>query len=311
LVVALFPVLVGFVIFGSNITLRMIHVHTLADLLGLLQLEPLEENIFRGQSQFTPWRRVYGGQVLAQALVAAQETLPEGRTLHSMHAYFILPGEVHLPIVYQVERIRDGGSFTTRRVKAIQKGKDIFILSASFQREESGFEHQLPMPNVPSPENLRTDSELAEVFKDTLPNLYQQYQTERPIEFRPVERFDQLYRGHLPPIRHVWMKARGEVPEQAGLHSCLLAYASDYNLLTTALNPHWEEALRGKLMLASLDHGMWFHRGFRLDGWLLYALDSPSASNARGFTRGNIFDQAGRLVASVVQEGLVRYHSRG
>jgi len=284
----------------------MKHITTAPELIDLLKLERIEENIFRGESHYTPWKRVFGGQVLAQSLTAALETVTETRYIHSMHAYFILPGDINLPIVYQVEVIRDGGSFTTRRVKAIQKGQDIFIMSASFQREESGLEHQVNMPNVPPPDNLMSDEELGKSLEGKLPRVAKQLQIPRPIEFRPVERFDQLFGGKVGPFRHVWMRAKGEVKVDKAMHPCLLAYASDYNLLTTALNPHWQDLSFAELQLASLDHGMWFHRDFRMDEWLLYALDSPSASNARGFTRGNIFNREGKLVASVVQEGLIR-----
>lgn len=275
------------------------------DLLQILHLERIEENLFRGHSHPLVGKRVFGGQVLAQALNAAQQTVGEERDVHSMHGYFILPGDIDLPIVYQVERLRDGRSFTTRRVTAIQNGRAIFNMAASFQVAEEGLTHQTPMPNVPDPEHLATDRELLDEFSDRVPPLTRAYLSlPRPIEFRPVERHHVLYEGGQKPQRHVWMRAKGALPDAAALHQMVLAYASDYNLLTTAMNPH--RIAVEQVMLASLDHAMWFHRPFRADEWLLYALDSPSASGGRGFTRGSVFDRAGKLVASVVQEGLVR-----
>jgi len=277
-----------------------------AELLELLDLEPIEENIFRGNNYQAPWKRVFGGQVLAQALHAAYQTVPEDRNLHSMHAYFILTGDISRPIIYDVDLVRDGGSFTTRRVVAIQKGKPIFIFAASFQREQPGLEHQISMPDVPHPENLKTDHEIAELYRDKFPEMFQRYKLERPVEFRPVEQFNYLAPTPQPPFQHVWMKAKGKLSDNHREHQEILAYASDYNLLATAILPHYHEVKFNELYLASLDHAMWFHRDFRMDEWLLYALDSPSASNERGFTRGNIFNLEGKLVASVVQEGLIR-----
>lgn len=277
------------------------------ELLSLLELEQIEEHLFRGRSHSIGSKRVFGGQVLAQALNAAIRTVPEDRFVHSLHAYFILPGDIEMPIIFEVDRIRDGGSFTTRRVKAIQKGQAIFLMSASFQLEQSGFDHHINMPNVSPPEVLVSWEDLREKYGDMLPeNLKKFLNIERPIEFRPVEMINPALPGKSRPYRHVWMKARGEMPDSRIDHQCVLAYTSDYNLLTTALLPHGNEAAFGNVQLASLDHAMWFHRDFRMDDWLLYAIDSPSASNARGFTRGNIFDRDGRLIASVVQEGLMR-----
>jgi acyl-CoA thioesterase-2 len=274
-------------------------------LLEAINLEQIEENIFRGISQKLVGKRVFGGQVLAQSLQAAQLTVTKDRVVHSMHGYFILPGDVNQPIIYMVERLRDGGSFTTRRITAIQNGKAIFNMAASFQKEEKGIDHQIDMPKVPMPDDLITDYELLELYKDQVPPITKAYLSlPRPIEFRPVEKNYILYDGNHEPLRHVWMKAKGVLPDSANIHRAALAYASDYNLLTTAMKPH--PIAVDKVMLASLDHAMWFHRDFRMDEWLLYALDSPSASNARGFTRGSVFDQSGRLVASVVQEGLIR-----
>ena len=272
----------------------------------LLNLEQIEVNIFRGQNFMSPWKRVFGGQVLAQSINAAYRTVPEDRFLHSMHAYFILAGDINLPIVYEVDVVRDGGSFTTRRVQAIQKGRPIFIMAASFQLEQEGIEHQIDMPDIPGPENLASDSEIMESIKDKFPKAYEAFNYERPIEFRPVEDYGPLLLEDSLPFQHIWFRAKGELTDNLRTHHEVLAYASDYNLLTTATLPHRAELNMQKTFLASLDHAMWIHREFDLSEWHLYALDSPSASNSRGFTRGNIFNQNGKMVASVVQEGLVR-----
>ncbi len=281
-------------------------MQTLTELVELLTLERIEENIFRGQSYRTPWRRVFGGQVLGQALHAAYRTVPGDRFVHSMHGYFILAGDIEKPIVYDVDQIRDGGSFTTRRVVAIQNGRAIFNSAASFQLEQEGLDHQIKMPEVPAPEGLLSDIELLEPLKTAAPEMYKRYHHPRPIEFRPVEKFNILKPEKREPFRHVWFKTKGPLPDNKRLHQEVLAYASDYNLLGTASFPHMDKVDRGELMFASLDHAMWFHRDFRADEWLLYAIDSPSASGARGFTRGNIFNRDGILVASMVQEGLMR-----
>jgi len=274
-------------------------------LLEQVSLEKIEENIYRGESHSIGGRRVFGGQVLAQGLQAATLTVPEDRLAHSMHGYFILPGDVTKPIVYEVDRIRDGGSFTTRRVVAIQNGKAIFNMAASFQISEKGFDHQIDMPNVPPPETLMNAVELMKANREKLPEYLQRsLELPRPIEFRPVEMPHFIHPSKGRPFRNIWIKAKGNMKDHPAIHRVMLAYASDYNLLETALRPHgrsWTD-----LIAASIDHAMWFHRDFRMDDWLLYALDSPSASNARGFTRGNIFDRNGTLVASVVQEGLIR-----
>lgn len=273
----------------------------------MLQLEQIEVNLFRGESKSLGSQRVFGGQVLAQALSAAVQTVPEDRYVHSFHAYFVLPGDVTIPIIFEVDRIRDGGSFTTRSVKAIQRGKAIFNMSASFQLEQQGFDHQIDMPQVPPPEELANWEGLAREYGDDLPsNLRRFLELDRPLEFKPVERHNPIQPEAHPPFKHVWMRSRGTIPDEKKWHQVVLAYASDYNLLTTALLPHGHQYDMRNVQLASLDHGMWFHRDFRMDDWLLYVIDSPSASNARGFTRGNIFTREGKLVASVVQEGLVR-----
>jgi len=287
------------------------YMKEVSELLHLLELEKIEENLFRGESTNVGSSRVFGGQVLAQSLYAAMRTTPEDRYVHSLHAYFILPGDIHQPIIFQVDRIRDGGSFTTRRVQAIQKGQTIFLMSASFQLQQEGFDHQINMPNVSPPENLVSWEDLVQQYGEMLPeNIKNFLNLDRPIEFRPVEMINPAIPAKSQPFRHVWMKAKGEMLDSHRAHSCVLAYTSDYNLLTTALLPHGKETSFGNIQLASLDHAMWFHRDFKVDDWLLYAIDSPSSSNARGFTRGNIFTREGRLVASVVQEGLIRPKKR-
>ena len=273
-------------------------------LLEAIELEQIEENIFRGESHSIGSKRVFGGQVLSQALDAAIRTVPEERLAHSMHGYFILPGDVTKPIVFNVDRIRDGGSFTTRRVVAIQNGRAIFNMSASFQLVQPGLDHQIQIPDVTPPEELSNDQEILEACIDELPEIYQRILGQRPIEFRPVDPMGFLKPSEGEPFRHVWLKAKGRLPDSGSIHRRILAYASDYNLLTTALGPH--PVSMDQMQMASLDHAMWFHRNFRVDEWLLYSLDSPSASNSRGFTRGNLFNRQGVLVASVVQEGLIR-----
>ncbi|GJM34691.1 MAG: acyl-CoA thioesterase II [Saprospiraceae bacterium] len=280
---------------------------TVDELLTLLQLEQIEENIFRGISSSIGSPRVFGGQVLAQSLSAAIQTVPVDRFVHSLQAYFLLPGDISIPIIFTVDCIRDGGSFTTRSVKAIQRGKAIFHLSASFQLEQEGFDHQVEMPKVQPPEELPNWEGLAKEYNDQIPDNFRRFlELDRPLEFKLVERYNFFSQERRPPYRSVWMRARGPMPDDKKAHQLVLAYASDYNLLTTALLPHGQYANFGKLQLASLDHAMWFHRDFRFDEWLLYVLESPSASNARGFTRGNVFSRDGKLVASVAQEGLIR-----
>lgn len=267
----------------------------ISELIDLLNLEQIEENLFRGYSKTVGSSNVFGGQVLAQALSAAINTVPNDRHVHSLHSYFILPGNLNLPIIFQVDRIRDGGSFTTRRVKAIQQGREIFLMSASFQSDENGFDHQIAMPKVQEPEQLVSWKDLAKHFGEFLPqNMYDFLNLDRPIEFRPVELYNPAVPEKREPFRHIWMKSIGEMPGNSKFHPLVLAYASDYNLLTSALLPHGKEGSIPKLQLASLDHAMWFHRPFRMDDWLLYAIDSPSASNSRGFTRGNIFTRDGK-----------------
>lgn len=276
------------------------------ELLELLDLEKLEENLFRGQNYVAPWGRIFGGQVLAQSLHAASQTVPEERCAHSMHGYFILAGDPSVPVVYQVDRLRDGGSFATRRVTAIQKGRPIFNMAASFQLDQPGVDHQIDMPDVPQPEEVQSDLEYAKELKESNPDWYRRLSLPKPIEFRTVEKIDYTNPTGHEPYRHVWMKAIGDLPEDKRAHQEVLAYGSDYGLLTTAFLPHFQDVDIRKVFFASLDHAMWFHKDFRIDDWLLYALDSPSASNSRGFSRGNIFNREGKLVASVTQEGLMR-----
>ncbi|HKZ74327.1 MAG TPA: acyl-CoA thioesterase II [Steroidobacteraceae bacterium] len=278
----------------------------IADLLALLDLEPLEVNLFRGASRDIGAPQVFGGQVLGQALVAASRTV-EGRIVHSMHAYFLRRGDCTSPIVYTVDRSRDGRSFSSRRVVAIQHGEQIFTMAASFQKPEAGFDHQIPMPSVPPPEALPDSSRPPPELLAHLPERRRKLlEAPRPFEFRMVEPFDYLEPRKSAPERHVWFRAKNRLPDDEVLHRCLLAYVSDYNLLDTATLPHGTTYLTGQVVLASIDHAMWFHRPLRVDDWLLYAVDSPSASGARGFARASVFARDGRLVASTAQEGLVR-----
>lgn len=256
----------------------------LDQLCALLAPERLENHLFRGQSQDLGWGTVYGGQVMGQSLAAAARTVPEGRFVHSMHAYFLRPGGVKQPIVYDVDRIRDGGSFTTRRVVAIQNGEAIFNMACSFQVQEDGFDHHDVMPDAPAPESLAR-------IEDRI---------ERPFDVRRVDAEDKK------PSRLVWLRAKGTLPDDRALHACLLAYVSDYSFVTTALLPHGVTWQTPGMHVASLDHVMWFHRPCRVDEWLLHVVDSPSASGARGLVRGRVFTRDGKLVASTAQEGLIR-----
>lgn len=279
-----------------------------ADLLNLLDLEPIEFNIYRGQHRDIGSGRVFGGQVLAQALVAAQRTVEEERIAHSLHGYFILPGDLSVPIVYFVDRLRDGKSFTTRQVTAIQHGLAIFNMSVSFHKQEAGLEHQLPMPDVPPPEDLRSELDIIrEGAPADLPDDVRALITQdRPIDFRIVEDIDPFNPERQPPVRHMWVKAIGHMPDEGLAHQAVLAYASDYGLLGTALQPHGRSYRRRDIQVASLDHSLWMHRPCRLDEWLLFSIDSPASGDARGFARASIFTSTGKLVASVAQEGLMR-----
>ena len=278
-------------------------------LLSILDLEKLEENLFRGLSPQVGWQRVFGGQVIGQALVAAARTV-EGRGAHSLHAYFMREGDPAVPIIYQVDRIRDGKSFATRRVVAIQHGAAIFSMSVSFQVDEKGLDHQIKMPDVPPPEDLPSEEELKAAYLHNAPEGVRRYwERPRPIELRPVDLRHFFSREKLEPLQYVWVRATGTLPVDPDIHRCVLAYASDMTLLDTALFAHGRMIFDPNLQAASLDHALWFHRPFRADEWLLYAEDSPSASGARGFTRGSLFSRDGRLVASVAQEGLIRVRS--
>ena len=278
----------------------------LDELLSILDIERLEVNLYRGLSPQVGWQRVFGGQVIGQALVAANRTVT-GRNTHSLHAYFLRAGDPSVPIIYEVDRIRDGGSFSTRRVVAIQHGQAIFSMAASFHKEEPGLHHQIKMPEVPAPESLPSEAELKARFMERMPPQVRAYwERERPIEIRPVDLSRYLEPGNHAPTQQVWIRATGRLGDDLALHQCVLAYASDFTLLDTALIAHGRFVFDPSLMLASLDHAIWFHREFRADEWLLYAQDSPSSGAGRAFCRGTLFTRSGELVASTAQEGLVR-----
>ena len=281
----------------------------LDDLLRLLDLEPLEVNLFRGQSRDLGGKAVFGGQVIGQALVAASRTV-EGRLPHSLHAYFLRPGDMARPIVYEVDRVRDGKSFTARRVQAIQGGEVLLSMICSFQVPEPGFEHQAPMPEVPAPESLRPQRELVKEWLAAVPQvpprIREAFERRTAVEFRPVEPRNPLVPMVDPPRQSFWVRSNGPLPDAPLLHACVLAYASDFSLLSTALRPHGVSWLTPGLAVASIDHALWFHRPVRVDDWLLYAMDSPTAQSGRGLSRGQFFDRAGRLVVSVAQESLMR-----
>jgi acyl-CoA thioesterase-2 len=281
----------------------------LTELLHLLDLERLELNLFRGTSRDIGSPQVFGGQVLGQALVAASRTV-EDRLVHSLHAYFLRRGDFNAPIVYQVERSRDGGSFTSRRVVAIQHGQPILTMSSSFHAAEPGSEHQAGMPVVPPPEDLQdADVLTAEILERVPEKVRRFFEHERPFEFRHVRPPDYRKPEKREPVKQVWFRLVDAAPDDPALHRCLLAYVSDYHLLDTADLPHGQPWF--ELQMASIDHAIWFHRDLRVDDWLLYSIDSPSRSSARGFARGSIFTRDGMLVASVVQEGLIRERPGG
>lgn len=280
----------------------------LEELLDLLDLEQIEQDIYRGgRNQDIGSGRVFGGQALAQALVAARRTVDDERHAHSLHAYFILPGDIDVPIVYFVDRLRDGRSFSTRRVTAIQHGRAIFNMSISFQVEEEGLEHQIEMPEVPGPDGLTPELSMIREAADRIPpDLREIYTRDRPIEIRPVAPTDLFRPERREPAKHTWFRVMGSMPSELLSHQAVLAYTSDYGLLGTALLPHGLPIQSPRLQAATLDHAIWFHRPFRVDEWLLYSTDSPMAAGARGFTRGSIFTREGVLVASIAQEGLLR-----
>jgi acyl-CoA thioesterase II len=277
----------------------------LDSLVRQLDLEALEVNLFRGQSTDLGNGRVFGGQVIGQALMAATRTV-EGRVPHSLHAYFLLPGDVKAPIVYEVERIRDGRSFSARRVQAVQHGRPIFSSIVSFQIEESGLEHQLPMPQVPPPDELESSAEL---LRKWAPPGMADFWRSNAIEFRPVAPWNPFKPVPAEGKQEIWFRTSGKIPDDRMLHRCMLAYASDHNLVPTSLRPHGKSWFAKEMVVASIDHAMWFHRDARVDDWLLYVMDSPSAQGARGLARGLIYDRKGALVASVAQEGLIRVAS--
>ena len=281
------------------------------ELLSILDLETLEHNLFRGRSPQSGWQRVFGGQVIGQALVAAQRTVDPLRYVHSLHGYFMRGGDPKVPIIYEVDRIRDGSSFTTRRVVGIQHGHAIFSLEASFQIEEEGLEHQKPKPlDVTEPENLISDRDLKEQYLQNAPGAIRKYwEQDRPIEMKPLSLAHYISREKLPPEQNVWIKTTGPVPDDRAVQAAVLAYLSDMTLLDTSLYAHGRSIFDRDLQVASLDHAMWFHRPCSFDDWLLYTADSPSTSGARGFNRGAIYSRDGTLIASTAQEGLIRVHS--
>lgn len=279
----------------------------LDDLVNLLALERIEQNLFRGQSKDPGWGVLYGGHVLGQALSAATQTVPAERTVHSLHSYFLRPGDVTKPIVYEVDRIRDGKSFTTRRVVAIQSGEPIFNLSASFQKHEDSFDHQAQMPVVPPPESLENDRVRLARHADRLPKWGKALlELDNPIDSRTIEPDDPVAPTNRPAQRAMWFRADDKLPDDPALHAYLFAYASDHSFVTTALLPHGVTWMAQDAQVASIDHIIWFHRPFRFDDWLLYVMDSPTAFGARGLARGTVFTRDGILVASTAQEGLLR-----
>ena len=282
----------------------------LQNLLNLLNLEKLDEGLYRGQSEDLGLRQVFGGQVVGQALYAAKQTVATDRVIHSFHSYFLRPGDSQKAIIYDVETLRDGKSFSARRVSAIQNGQPIFYMTASFQSPESGFEHQNTMPQVAGPENLVTEQAMAQKMAHMLPEkLREIFIAERPLEIRPVQIHNPL-RGHVvKPERQVWIRANGPLPDDLRIHQYLLGYASDLNFLPVALQPHGKGFLEADMQVATIDHSMWFHRPFDFSEWLLYSVVSTSASGARGFVRGEFYNQQGVLVASTVQEGVMRQRS--
>lgn len=283
----------------------------IANLLSILDLEQLEHNLFRGRSPQDGWQRVFGGQVIGQALVAASRTVEESRPAHSLHCYFMRPGDPKVPIIYEVDRIRDGRSFTTRRVVAIQHGKAIFSMSASYHIKEEGLEHQMPMPDIPSPEDLPNEEEVYQNYMSKAPdNIKAYFRRERPIELRPVDMEHYISNKKLDPIQHVWVRTTAPLPNDPAIHRCALAYASDMTLLDTSLFAHGRSVFNKDVSAASLDHGMWFHGDFRADEWLLYSQDSPWAAAGRGINRGSLYRRDGTLVATTIQEGLIRIVDR-
>jgi len=281
----------------------------LEELLELLSLEKIEENIFRGKSQDLGFGNIFGGQVLGQSLSAASQTVSDDRNVHSLHGYFLRAGDPKMAIIYNVDRLRDGKSFTTRRVVAIQKGRPIFAMSCSFQVNESGFEHQEQMPDIKGPEGIPSDFERLNQIQDRIPaKIRDKLLCEKPIEIRQVNPINPFKPQKNDPLKFAWFKTNGEMPDNKPVHQYMLAYASDFGLVSTSLYPHGHTYWEPDMQVASLDHSMWFHHDFRMDDWLLYVMKSPAASKARGLSQGSIFTRDGKLVASTTQEGLIRYH---
>ena len=284
--------------------------NTIEELLQLMELETLEDNLFRGESRDIGTPRVFGGQVLAQSIIAASRTVDEG-VIHSLHAYFLRAGDARAPIVYDVDRNRDGRSFKSRRVVAIQHGRPIFTLAASFQLEQEGLDHQFEMPDVPMPEDLPSESNIPEDRLQQVPQLMRRWFTRTgPFDFRPVKKTDVFNPSPQPPFQDVWFRLTEKIDVSDLMHRALMAYASDFHLVGTATLPHGISFIQDDLVMASLDHAMWFHRPVRVDDWLLYSCDSPSSSGGRGLARGLIYDCNGRLGASTIQEGMIRVGKR-
>ena len=279
----------------------------LTELVSLLSLERLDTHRFRGQSQDLGWGQVFGGQVLGQALSAAHQTAGEGRHVHSLHGYFLRTGDTTTPVIYEVDPIRDGRSFTTRRVVALQAGRPIFTLAASFHVQEEGFHHQDEMPDVPGPDGVPSELELARLVAEHIPDgMRARVLSDRPIEIRPLAPQNPFAPQPRPPRHQLWYRATGPLPDDPAIHRFLLAYASDFQFLVTALRPHARSWVSRRMKVASLDHTMYFHRDFRMDDWLLYDIESPWSGGARGLVRGRFFDRSGNLVATCHQEGLMR-----
>ncbi|MGL1956670.1 MAG: acyl-CoA thioesterase II [Colwellia sp.] len=279
----------------------------LDELLALLTLEAIEQGLYRGQSQDLGFKSLFGGQVMGQALSATQETVDKNRFVHSLHSYFLRAGDATKPVVYEVEDIRNGTSFSTRRVQAIQNGKAIFYMTASFQCAEAGFSHQDTMPDVSGPENIASYSDFIEEHQHLIPkSLRDKFLSEKPIEIRPIQQYNWLSPKKTDASCQIWLKANGCLPNDSRIHTNMLAYASDFHFLPTALMAHGASHWLPNFQIATVDHAMWFHRPFRFDDWLLYCIDSPSASNGRGLVHGKIFNQQGELVASTMQEGVIR-----
>lgn len=279
----------------------------LDELLALLKLETIEQGIYRGQSQDLGFRALFGGQVMGQALSAAQETIAPDRFVHSLHSYFLRAGDATKPVVYEVEVIRDGASFSTRRVQAIQNGKAIFYMTASFQHQELGFDHQDTMPTVPEPDQVKSFTDFIIEHQQALPEaMREKFLAQKPIDIRPIQQYNWLKPEKSEPSCQMWIKANGALPDDLRIHTYMLAYTSDFHFLPTALYKHGVSHWQPNFQIATIDHAMWFHRPFRFDDWLLYCMDSPSATNGRGLVKGQVFNRQGELVASTMQEGVIR-----